>query len=74
MAVEEHENELLTIVSEEIVPHYRHLSSDVKLGLWRVRDTRSYLALQFWTSRAERDAAIVSPSYEGWLRDYATRR
>lgn len=62
---------LLGLVRDEIAPHYATLSPDVRLGLWRLEETRSYLAIQRWTSRAAREDATQSPAYGEWLCQYA---
>jgi len=64
------EAELVRLVQQQIKPHYRALSSDVRLGLLRIDGTRSYFAVQYWPSRAHWDAATRSASYAGWWAQY----
>jgi hypothetical protein len=64
------EADLLRLVRQQIEPHYKRLSDAVRLGLWRVQDTRSYLALQYWRSHVDWEAATQSPSYAGWWNQY----
>lgn len=64
------ETELLDLIRGSIVPHYRQLSGDVKLGLLRIRGTRSYLALQCWLDRAAWEAATQSDTYQEWFDRY----
>jgi quinol monooxygenase YgiN len=61
---------LVALVRNEIVPHYAKLTGAVRLSLLRIADTDSYLALQHWTSRAEREAAITSEFYPEWFKAY----
>jgi hypothetical protein len=65
------EADLVALVSGSIVPHYRQLSAAVRLGLWRIAGTRSYLALQQWPSRAAWEAATQSEAYQEWFGRYA---
>ena len=64
------EAELLDLVKGAIVPHYKQLSDAVRLGLWRIAGTRSYLALQHWQSRAAWEAATQSASFQEWFGRY----
>ncbi len=64
------EAELLDLVRGSIAPHYKQLSDAVRLGLWRIAGTRSYLALQHWQSRADWEAATRSESFQHWYRRY----
>ena len=57
-------------MQQQIKPHYRALSADVRLGLLKVDGTRSYLAVQYWQSRAHWEAATRSTSYSGWWALY----
>jgi hypothetical protein len=61
---------LVELVRNEIVPHYARLTADVQLGLHRIRDSRSYLALQYWQSRAAWEAATSSDRYPSWFDEY----
>ena len=40
------------------------------LGLQRIEATRSYLAIQYWESKAAREAAISSQAYPEWFSAY----
>ncbi len=42
------------------------------LGLQRIEATRSYLAIQYWESKAAREAAISSQAYPEWFSAYKT--
>jgi hypothetical protein len=64
------EDELFALVSGSIVPHYHLLSTTVRLGLGRIAETRSYLALQHWPSRAEWEATRQSELFTAWYRHY----
>ena len=64
------EAELVRLVQEQIEPHYRALSGDVRLGLLRIDGTRSYFAVQYWRSRGHWEAATRSASYAGWWAQY----
>ena len=66
------EAELLDLIRGSIVPHYEELSDAVRLGLWRIDGTRSYLALQHWQSRADWESATQAEPYRGWFRRYAS--
>ena len=57
-------------MQQQIEPHYRALPNDVRLGLLRIDGTRSYLAVQYWRSRAHWEAATRSDSYPGWWAQY----
>lgn len=64
------ERELLALIEGSIVPHYKQLSAAVRLGLWRIDGTRSYLDLQHWQSRADWEAARHSGTFDEWYRSY----
>jgi hypothetical protein len=64
------EAELLDLIEGSIAPHYKHLSDAVRLGLWRIDGTRSYLALQHWLSRTDREAVTHSDAFQEWYRKY----
>lgn len=64
------EPELLSLVLEEIVPHYKKLSGCLRLGLLHIDGTKSYLALQYWKSRAAWQAAVSSDEYSAWFQEY----
>ena len=57
-------------MQQEIEPHYRSLSNDVRLGLLRIEGTRSYFAVQYWRSRAHRESATQSDFYASWWKQY----
>jgi hypothetical protein len=64
------EGELVGLVQQEIEPHYQSLSKDVRLGLLRIEGTRSYFAVQYWSSRAHWESATRSDLYAGWWKRY----
>ena len=64
------EADLIDLVRNEIAPHYATLKSDVRLGLHRIRDSSSYLALQEWQSRAVWETVTSSDVYRSWLHAY----
>jgi quinol monooxygenase YgiN len=64
------EVDLVDLVRNEIVPHYAKLEGPVRLGLHRIRNTPSYLALQQWQSRAAWETTTSSDFYQSWLREY----
>jgi hypothetical protein len=64
------EADLLALVTGSIMPHYARLSQAVRLRLWRVEATRSYWALQEWSSRAEREELLRSEAFQEWYRRY----
>ncbi|MFN8469684.1 MAG: antibiotic biosynthesis monooxygenase [Caldilineaceae bacterium] len=64
------EADLVDLIRSEIAPHYAKLPGNVRLGLHRIRDTSSYLALQHWPSRANWEAATSSDFYQSWLGEY----
>ena len=57
------ESELLCLIRESILPAYMKLPGCLGLGLQRIEATRSYLAIQYWESKAAREAAISSQAY-----------
>ena len=65
------ESELVELVREKIVPHYKKLQGCLRLGLLRIEGTRSYLALQHWESRERWRKTIGSHYYKTWSEDYA---
>lgn len=64
------EAELLALVQKEIEPHYQQLPGCLGIGLLRILGTRSYLALQYWQSRAAWQAVVSSDDYPAWLEAY----
>jgi hypothetical protein len=64
------EADLVNLVKGSIMPHYESLSQAVRLRLWRIEATRSYLALQEWSSRAERETVLRSDAFQEWYRRY----
>jgi quinol monooxygenase YgiN len=64
------EAELVALVRDEIAPHYRKLDGCVGLGLLRIADSRSYLAIQHWKSRKAWEATLASEFYTSWLEAY----
>ncbi len=50
-----HESEVAALVQGAILPAYRKLSGCLGIGLLRIEGTSSYLATQYWQSRAARD-------------------
>ena len=57
-------------MQQEIEPHYQSLSNDVRLGLLRIEGTRSYFAVQYWSSRAHWESATQSDRYASWWKRY----
>ena len=66
------ESELLCLIRERILPAYTKLPGCLGLGLQRIEATRSYLAIQYWGSKAAREAAISSQAYPEWFSAYKT--
>lgn len=64
------EADLVALVQNEIIPHYAKLDAEVRLGLHRIRETRSYLALQHWPSRTVWETTTTSTSYQTWFGAY----
>ena len=64
------EADLVDLVRNEIAPHYAKLEGGVRLGLHRIRDTPSCLALQYWPSRAAWETTTSSTFYQAWLEEY----
>ena len=64
------EADLVDLIRSEIAPHYAKLPGNVRLGLHRIKDTSSYLALQHWQSRVAWEAATSSAFYQSWLGEY----
>jgi quinol monooxygenase YgiN len=64
------EADLVDLVRNEIAPHYAKLSGSVQLGLQRIGDSQSYLALQHWPSRSAWETTTSSASYQAWLAAY----
>ena len=64
------ESELVELVREEIVPHYKKLQGCLGLGLLRIEGTRSYLALQHWESRELWRKTVGSDYYKTWYEEY----
>jgi hypothetical protein len=64
------EAELLELIEGSIAPHYKRLSDTVRIGLLRIDGTRSYIALQHWPSRANREAVIRTDAFQEWYRKY----
>ncbi len=64
------ESELVELVREKIVPHYKKLQGCLGLGLLRIEGTRSYLALQHWESRERWRETIGSDDYKTWYEEY----
>lgn len=66
------ESELLCLIRERVLPAYTKLPGCLGLGLQRIEATRSYLAIQYWESKAAREAAISSQAYPEWFSAYKT--
>jgi hypothetical protein len=64
------EDEVTGLVRQAIIPAYNKLPGCLGLGLLRIEGTQSYLAEQFWESRAVYDAAISSEAYPLWWSAY----
>jgi hypothetical protein len=65
-----HESEVVALIREAILPAYYQLTGCLGIGLLRIEGTHSYLATQYWESRAARDAAITAESYAEWWSSY----
>ena len=57
------ESELVELVRERIVPHFKKLHGCIRLELLRIEGTRSYLALQHWESRGRWNETTGSDYY-----------
>ncbi len=55
---------------EQIVPHYKKLHGCIRLGLLRIKGTRSYLAMQCWESQESWRATTASDYYRRWFEEY----
>ncbi|MDQ5852487.1 MAG: antibiotic biosynthesis monooxygenase [Chloroflexota bacterium] len=64
------ERDVVQLVRAAIIPAYARLPGCIKLGLLHVDGTRSYLATQYWESRAARAEVLGSPAYASWLEAY----
>lgn len=64
------ESELVRLVREEIIPHYEKLPGFLRLGLFHIAGTRSYLALQYWKNRDTWRATVQSDDYQAWFGAY----
>ena len=64
------ESELVQLVREEIVPHFKTLHGCLGLGLRRIEGTRSYLALQYWESKESWRETTGSEYYRTWYEEY----
>ena len=63
-------DQVAALVRDLIVPHYRELSEDVRLGL-EVIDASRVLAIQRWPDRATLDRTMRGARFDRWWRDYA---
>jgi quinol monooxygenase YgiN len=63
-------SELVNLVREEIIPHYEKLPGCLRLGLLRIDDTRSYLALQHWENRDSWHTTTNTDYYKSWYEAY----
>lgn len=63
-------DQVAALVRDLIVPHYRELSEDVRLGL-EVLDATHVLAIQRWPDRATLDRTMRGARFDRWWRDYA---
>ena len=64
------ESELVELVSQQIVPHFKKLQGCLRLGLRRIEGTRSYLALQYWESHERWRETTRSEYYRAWYEEY----
>jgi len=64
------EAELIRLVREEIIPHYKKMPGCLRLGLLHVGGSRSYMALQYWQNRETWRAATRSDDYRAWYEAY----
>jgi hypothetical protein len=62
-------DDVVALVTERVAPHYALLSDEVELGLERIDDD-TVLAIQRWSSRRVRDAAMQGPAFESWWAAY----
>lgn len=59
--------DVTALVRDRIVPHYRRLDPDVRLGLERIDGSRSILAIQRWPDLARHEQVLASAGFAGWL-------
>ena len=64
------QGKLESLVRGEIVPHFKKLPGCLRLGLLHIADTRSYLALQYWSSRQTWEETTNSEDYADWYHQY----
>ena len=64
------EAELVRLARDVIAPHYRRLPGCTGLGLLRIRGTRQYITLQYWTDAEAYADIISSGEYESWYQEY----
>lgn len=64
------EAELVDLVREEIIPHFKKLPGCLRLELLHIADTRSYLAIQHWKNRDTWHTTIGSNFYGSWYEEY----
>lgn len=64
------EDALVAVVRDKIVPHYRQLDPEVRLGLHRLDDPGVYLASQHWSSCEHRDRICAGTRYDAWFVEY----
>lgn len=62
--------DVISLVRDRIVPHYRRLDPAVRLRLEVIDGARSILAIQRWPDRAGRDRRLASAGYADWLAAY----
>ena len=61
---------VIALVADRIVPPYAALTGDVRLGLEVLAYGRTVLAVQRWTSRSARDAAMTGLVFDSWWAAY----
>jgi hypothetical protein len=62
--------DVVTLVHRQVVPHYRRLDPEVRLGLESVVGTPEVLASQHWPDQDTRDRAMTGEHFPDWWRDY----
>lgn len=62
-------DDVVALVSQRVVPHYRRLDDTVTLRL-EAEGERAVLAIQRWPSRGAFDRAMEGPGFEDWWDAY----
>lgn len=61
---------LVTLVREEVVPHYRTLDPHATLGLLRSPTPGEYVATQQWPSSEYRERVCSGSRFTEWFTEY----